>query len=64
MKLEIYRRGDGLFAWRLKAVNGRVIATDGGQGYARKGACIRAADASTGRRFRADVTLVDLTHLT
>lgn len=36
MKLEIYRRADGLFAWRLKARNGRIVATDGGQGYVRK----------------------------
>ena len=33
MKLEIYRRADGKWAWRLKAGNGQVVATDGGQGY-------------------------------
>jgi uncharacterized protein YegP (UPF0339 family) len=30
---EIYRRTDGRWAWRLKATNGQVVATDGGQGY-------------------------------
>lgn len=29
----LYRRDDGLWAWRLTADNGQVIATDGGQGY-------------------------------
>jgi uncharacterized protein YegP (UPF0339 family) len=29
----LYRREDGKWAWRLVANNGRVIATDGSQGY-------------------------------
>ncbi len=29
----IYKRADGRWAWRLKADNGQIIATDGGQGY-------------------------------
>lgn len=29
----LYKRDDGKWGWRLKADNGRVIATDGGQGY-------------------------------
>lgn len=32
-RIEVYRRGDGKWAWRLIARNGRVIAVDGGQGY-------------------------------
>ena len=32
-KGEVYKRSDGKFAWRLKASNGEVVATDGGQGY-------------------------------
>ncbi len=28
----IYRRADGKWAWNLK-VNGRIVATDGSQGY-------------------------------
>jgi uncharacterized protein YegP (UPF0339 family) len=29
----LYKRTDGKWAWRLKADNGAIIATDGGQGY-------------------------------
>lgn len=32
-RLTVYRRADGLWAWRLQSANGRIIATDGGQGY-------------------------------
>ncbi len=30
---EIYKRKDGNWAFRVKASNGQVVATDGGQGY-------------------------------
>jgi uncharacterized protein YegP (UPF0339 family) len=30
---EVLRRSDGKFAFRFKAGNGQVVATDGGQGY-------------------------------
>lgn len=30
---EIYKRKDGKWAFRVKASNGEVVATDGGQGY-------------------------------
>jgi uncharacterized protein YegP (UPF0339 family) len=33
MKLEMYRREDGKWAWRVRATNGQIVATDGGQGY-------------------------------
>jgi uncharacterized protein YegP (UPF0339 family) len=36
-KGEIYKRGDGKWAFRVKASNGEVVATDGGQGYNAKG---------------------------
>ena len=29
----LYEREDGRWGWRLKADNGRIIATDGAQGY-------------------------------
>ncbi len=35
-KLEVYRREDGLWAWRLHAANGRVVATNGDDGYDNK----------------------------
>lgn len=31
--VEVYRRTDDRWAWRRKAPNGRIVATDGGQGY-------------------------------
>ncbi|CAB4955191.1 unannotated protein [freshwater metagenome] len=33
---EVYKRADGKFAFRVKASNGEVVATDGGQGYSNK----------------------------
>ena len=30
---EIYKRSDGKYAFRVKASNGQVVATDGSQGY-------------------------------
>jgi uncharacterized protein YegP (UPF0339 family) len=33
---ELYRRTDAKWAWRIKARNGQVVATDGGQGYETK----------------------------
>jgi hypothetical protein len=30
---EIYKRADGKYAFRVKASNGQVVATDGSQGY-------------------------------
>jgi uncharacterized protein YegP (UPF0339 family) len=43
--LDIYQRTDDRWAWRLKADNGQVIATDGGQGYENRGDCARIANA-------------------
>lgn len=33
MNGQIYRRDDGKYAWRIKAGNNEIVATDGGQGY-------------------------------
>ncbi len=30
---EVYKRNDGKWAFRIKAANGQVVATDGSQGY-------------------------------
>lgn len=35
-KGEIYKRSDGRWAFRVKASNGEIVATDGGQGYESK----------------------------
>ena len=32
----VYKRSDGKYAFRVKAGNGEVVATDGGQGYSGK----------------------------
>jgi len=34
---ELYKRNDGKWAFRVKASNGEIVATDGGQGYVAKG---------------------------
>ena len=31
---EVFERGGGTYAFRIKASNGQVVATDGGEGYA------------------------------
>ncbi len=33
---EVYKRSDGKWAFRVKASNGQVVATDGSQGYEAK----------------------------
>lgn len=33
---EIFERTDGKYAFRVKASNGEIVATDGGQGYVSK----------------------------
>lgn len=43
--LEIYQRADKRWAWRLRAGNGAIIATDGGQGYENRADCARVARA-------------------
>jgi uncharacterized protein YegP (UPF0339 family) len=34
---QVYKRTDGKWAFRVKANNGEIVATDGGQGYSAKG---------------------------
>ena len=41
MKVEFYKDGKGEWRWRLRARNGRTVA-DSGEGYKRKGACVRS----------------------
>lgn len=51
----VYKRTDGKWAWRLTANNGRVIATDGSQGYDNESDARRMADRITSGEF-ADAT--------
>jgi uncharacterized protein YegP (UPF0339 family) len=43
-KLHCYKRADGKWAWRLTADNGRIVATDGAQGYDNYSDCQAMAD--------------------
>lgn len=36
MKIQIFKRKDGRWSFRVRAANGKVVATDGGQGYENK----------------------------
>lgn len=54
--LDFYERADGKWAWRAKARNGQIVATDGGQGYENKGDAMDAATLVTGLGLRSDIT--------
>jgi uncharacterized protein YegP (UPF0339 family) len=55
----LYTRSDGKWAWRLVADNGKVIATDGGQGYENESDCRDIADRVVGGAFKdADKRIV------
>ena len=47
----LYTRTDGKWAWRLKS-NGRIIATDGGQGYENEADARSMADRIIGGEFK------------
>lgn len=53
--LEVYQRGDGRWAWRLRAGNGRIIATDGAQGYENEADCRRVAAAVATGMYAPDL---------
>jgi uncharacterized protein YegP (UPF0339 family) len=42
-KVEVYRDRKSKWRWRLLAANGSDILGDSGQGYIRKGYCLRRA---------------------
>lgn len=48
----LFTRSDGRWAWRLEADNGRVIATDGGQGYENESDARSMADRIIGGEFK------------
>lgn len=43
--LEIFQRADRRWGWRIRAENGAIVATDGSQGYERRGDCARTGRA-------------------
>lgn len=48
----VYQREDCRWGWQLKADNGRVIATDGTQGYENETDARAMADRITSGEFR------------
>lgn len=46
----VYKRRDGKWAWNLK-VNGRIVATDGSQGYENQADARAMADRVVGGEF-------------
>jgi len=48
----LYTRVDGKWAWRLKADNGQIIATDGDQGYDNEDDARLMADRIIGGEFK------------
>ena len=48
----LYKRTDGKWAWRLKADNGEIIATNGGQGYENEADARSMANRIIGGEFK------------
>lgn len=48
----LYTRADGRWAWQLKADNGHIVATDGGQGYENEDDARRIADAVVSGQYK------------
>jgi uncharacterized protein YegP (UPF0339 family) len=57
--VEVHQRSDGKWAWRLVAPNGRIIATDGGQGYENRVDCERIAADVVGGHYDQNPENVD-----
>ena len=56
---ELYKRKDGNWAFRVKASNGQVVATDGGQGYSAKAAARSTLTKLLGGEYDGPVNEVD-----
>ncbi len=48
----LWKRADGKWTWHLKADNGKVIATDGNQGYENESDARSMADRVIGGEFK------------
>lgn len=57
---EIYQRKDGKWAFRVKASNGQIVATDGGQGYERKASAQSALENLMGGNYNGPISLSDV----
>lgn len=51
-KRVVIEREDKKWGWHLKAENGSIIATDGGQGYENEAGCRAMADRVIGGEFK------------
>ncbi|MEM7276034.1 MAG: DUF1508 domain-containing protein [Actinomycetota bacterium] len=56
---EVYQRKDGKWAFRVKASNGQVVATDGAQGYSSKASAMNTVTKLLGGSYDGPVTVVD-----
>lgn len=48
----VYKRADGKWAWRLTADNGKIIATDGSQGYDNEADAREVADEILSGKYK------------
>ncbi len=51
-KRVVYQRQDKKWAWRLRADNNSIIATDGSQGYENEADCRSMADRIIGGEYK------------
>ena len=56
---EVYKRKDGKWAFRVKASNGQVVATDGGQGYSDKKRATETLTKLMSGTYEGPVNVVD-----
>jgi uncharacterized protein YegP (UPF0339 family) len=56
---EVYERKDGKWAFRVKASNGQVVATDGSQGYSDKASAISTVTKLIGGEYDGPVNEAD-----
>lgn len=56
---EVYQRKDGKWAFRVKASNGQVVATDGAQGYGTKASAVSTVTKLIGGSYDGKVEVVD-----
>ena len=52
---EIFKRADGKFGFRVKASNGQVVATDGGQGYSSKSDARSTLEKLLSGEYKGDI---------
>lgn len=56
---EIYKRKDGNWAFRVKASNGQVVATDGGQGYSSKASAVSTLTNLLAGEYNGEIKELD-----